>query len=136
MSHVQRIVSRRRRRATRAVRTTRSSRRRVHQELLNRLNLERLTRRSRGARPSRRSASLIIGMLEARGADARRSACSSARALIIDVLNELFGLGPLEALLQGPDHLRHPRQPPRPGVHRARTASSRRPTSSSRTTGT
>ena len=74
---------------------------RVHQELLNRLNLERLTQMSARGR---------------RAGDPRadRRACSSAEAtttplslferetLIVDVLNELFGLGPLEALLADP----------------------------------
>ena len=43
-------------------------------------------------------------------------------SLVGDVLNELFGLGPLEALLKDPDDLRHPGQQRVAGVHRARTA--------------
>ena len=55
--------------------------------------------------------------------------------LIGDVLNELFGLGPLEALLKDPT------SPTSwstrvAGLHRARTDASRRPTSCSATTGT
>ena len=108
---------------------------RIHQELLNRLNLERLTRVKReDAEP------------EIRGLDHRR--CSRPRrrrrplslfereALIGDVLNELFGLGPLEALLRRPDDLRHPGQPLRPGLHRARRQARGDRASSSRTTGT
>ena len=100
---------------------------RVHQGLLNRLNLERLTR---WARPRRsRDPRLIIGMLDAR-ATRRRSACSERQSLITDVLNELFGLGPLEELLADPAISGHPREPLRPGLRRARTASSSRWTSS------
>ena len=58
----------------------------------------------------------------ARAARPRRSALCEREALVTDVLNELFGLGPLEALLQGPRDLRHPRQSVRPGLHRARRA--------------
>ena len=75
--------------------------------------------------------------------DADRRACSRRRAqttplslyeretLIVDVLNELFGLGPLEALLQDPTISDILVNRLRPGLRRARTASSRRPTSSS-----
>jgi pilus assembly protein CpaF len=70
---------------------------RVHQELLNRLNLERLTRMKRqDAEPELRS--LIVGML-----DLERQVTPLSRFerdnLITDILNELFGLGPLEVLL-------------------------------------
>ena len=73
---------------------------RVHQELLDRLNLERLdARQARGRRagdprPDPRRCS------SAR-ARRRRSASSSAKPSITDVLHEIFGLGPLEMLLQG-----------------------------------
>ena len=40
--------------------------------------------------------------------------------MTVDVLDELFGLGPLEALLKDPDDLRHPGQPLQPGLRRAR----------------
>ena len=60
----------------------------IHQELLNRLNLDRLTRVKReDAEPEIRA--LIGGMLEREN-------------LVGDVLHELFGLGPLEVLLQDP----------------------------------
>jgi len=70
---------------------------RVHQELLNRLNLERLTSMKRqDAEPELRS--LIVSML-----DLERQVTPLSRFerdnLITDILNELFGLGPLEALL-------------------------------------
>ena len=58
-------------------------------------------RRAR-ARPSRRSAALIIGA--ARRARRRPTplSLSEREALITDVFHELFGLGPLEALLADP----------------------------------
>src|ERR1700681_1720476 len=70
---------------------------RVHQELLNRLTLERLPRMKRqDAEPELRS--LIVSML-----DLERQVTPLSRFerdnLITDILNELFGLGPLEALL-------------------------------------
>jgi pilus assembly protein CpaF len=72
---------------------------RVHQELLNRLNLDRLSKVKRGeAEPELRG--LIIEMLERE----RETPLSLAERdnLITDVLHELFGLGPLEALLSDP----------------------------------
>jgi pilus assembly protein CpaF len=74
---------------------------RVHQELLNRLNLERLTRVSRReAEPEIRH--LINVMLEA---EAQKTPLSlfERENLIGDVLDELFGLGPLETLLKDRD---------------------------------
>src|SRR5437764_12754309 len=70
---------------------------RVHEELLNRLNLDRLTRVKReDAEPEIRD--LIVSMLERQ----RETPLSlfEREALKEDVLNELFGLGPLEALLK------------------------------------
>ena len=73
----------------------------VHQELLNRLNLERLTRVSRReAEPEIRE--LINHMLE-NEAETTPLSLFERENLIIDVLNELFGLGPLEALLKDRD---------------------------------
>jgi pilus assembly protein CpaF len=72
---------------------------RVHQELLNRLNLDRLSKVKRGeAEPELRG--LIVDMLERE----RETPLSLAERenLITDVLHELFGLGPLEALLGDP----------------------------------
>jgi pilus assembly protein CpaF len=74
---------------------------RIHQGLLNRLNLERLTRtRREEAEPEIRA--LIEDMLDA---ESRATPLSlfERHALITDVLNELFGLGPLEALLEDPE---------------------------------
>ncbi|MFB3855359.1 MAG: CpaF family protein [Vicinamibacterales bacterium] len=69
----------------------------IHQELLNRLNLERLTKVQRtDAEPEIRA--LIAGMLDARSEQVPLS-MFEREAVIVDVLNELFGLGPLEALL-------------------------------------
>ena len=70
---------------------------RVHQELLNRLNLERLTRvRREEAEPEIRG--IITTMLDAEAAKVPLS-LFERESLIVDVVNELFGLGPLEALL-------------------------------------
>ena len=70
---------------------------RVHTELLNRLNLDRLaTIRREEAEPELRS---IIATLLEREQQRTPLSMSEREALVIDVLNELFGLGPLEALL-------------------------------------
>ena len=70
---------------------------RVHNELLNRLNLDRLaTVRREEAEPELRS--IIAGLLE-REQQRTPLSMSERESLVIDVLNELFGLGPLEALL-------------------------------------
>jgi pilus assembly protein CpaF len=73
---------------------------RIHQELLNRLDLDRLARmRRETAEPEIRG--LIIGMIE-RESSATPLSLFEREALITDVLNELFGLGPLEMLLKDP----------------------------------
>jgi pilus assembly protein CpaF len=70
---------------------------RIHQELLNRLNLERLATVSRqDAEPEIRN--LIVTMLDREGTTTPLS-LYERETLLGDVLNELFGLGPLEALL-------------------------------------
>src|SRR5258705_1039238 len=74
---------------------------RTHQELLNRLNLEHLTRvRREDAEPEIRA--LIIELIES---ETKTTLLSLAERenLVGDVLNELFGLGPLESLLSDPD---------------------------------
>jgi pilus assembly protein CpaF len=74
---------------------------RIHQDLLNRLNLDRLTRMTRAeAEPEVRA--VIRDMLDR---ESQRVPLSFAEreSLIGDVLNELFGLGPLEALLKDQD---------------------------------
>jgi pilus assembly protein CpaF len=74
---------------------------RLHQELLDRLNLERLTRVTREeAEPEIRA---LIGELIERETATTPLSLGERETLIIDVLNELFGLGPLEALLRDPD---------------------------------
>src|SRR5690349_20754614 len=74
---------------------------RIHQELLNRLNLDRLTRVKReDAEPEIRS--LIAGMLE-RERDRTPLSLYERESIVSDVLHELFGLGPLEALLVDPE---------------------------------
>jgi pilus assembly protein CpaF len=73
---------------------------RIHQDLLNRLDLTRLTRmRREDAEPEIRN--LIVGMVERESA-AMPLSLYEREALIADVINELFGLGPLEALLRDP----------------------------------
>jgi pilus assembly protein CpaF len=73
---------------------------RIHQDLLNRLNLDRLTRMRRDeAEPEIRN--LIVGMVERESATMPLS-LFEREALISDVINELFGLGPLEVLLRDP----------------------------------
>jgi pilus assembly protein CpaF len=70
----------------------------VHSELLDRLNLERLMKTDRReAEPEIRD--LINAMIEA---EAQKTPLSLYERdnLILDVLDELFGLGPLEALLK------------------------------------
>src|SRR5438552_5585841 len=70
---------------------------RVHEELLNRLNLDRLTRVKREeAEPEIRD--LIVTILERQ--HETPLSLFEREALKEDVLNELFGLGPLEALLK------------------------------------
>src|SRR6187397_611972 len=69
----------------------------VHHDLLNRLNLDRLTQISRReAEPEIRS--LINNMLD-REAQSTPLSILERESLITDVLDELFGLGPLETLL-------------------------------------
>ncbi len=73
---------------------------RIHQALLNRLNLERLARVKRAeAEPEIRA--IVMGMLEEEGRSTPLSQFER-EALIGDVLDELFGLGPLEVLLADP----------------------------------
>src|SRR5262245_8745101 len=73
---------------------------RIHQDLLNRLDLERLTRiRREEAEPEIRN--LIVTMVE-HESSAMPLSRFEREALISDVINELFGLGPLEALLRDP----------------------------------
>jgi pilus assembly protein CpaF len=73
---------------------------RIHQALLNRLNLDRLAQvRREDAEPELRS--LIVAMFEREEQNTPLSH-AEREALIGDVLNELFGLGPLEGLLSDP----------------------------------
>ena len=71
---------------------------RIHQDLLNRLNLDRLTKISRAdAEPEIRG--VIATMLDRESATMPLSLFEREN-LTADVLNELFGLGPLEVLLK------------------------------------
>jgi pilus assembly protein CpaF len=73
---------------------------RVHTDLLNRLNLDRLTSmRREDAEPEIRG--LIIEMLDFESKTTPLSLFEREQ-LVTDILNELFGLGPLEALLKDP----------------------------------
>jgi pilus assembly protein CpaF len=70
----------------------------IHQELLNRLNLDRLARVKReDAEPEIRV--IISGILE-RERDKTPLSLYERENIVNDVLHELFGLGPLEMLLQ------------------------------------
>jgi pilus assembly protein CpaF len=74
---------------------------RIHEELLNRLNLERLNRTTREeAEPQIRD---LIGDMIGRETRTTPLSMVERETLVVDVLNELFGLGPLEALLRDPD---------------------------------
>jgi pilus assembly protein CpaF len=73
---------------------------RIHTDLLNRLNLDRLTRvRREDAEPEIRA--LIGGMLD-RERDTTPLSLYERESMAHDVLDELFGLGPLELLLHDP----------------------------------
>ena len=70
----------------------------VHNDLLNQLNLERLTQMGQTeAEPEIRR--IILAIIE-RGSETTPLALTERETLVVDVLNELFGLGPLEALLR------------------------------------
>jgi pilus assembly protein CpaF len=73
---------------------------RLHETLLNRLNLERLTRTDRrDAEPEIRG---IISNLLSEESQTTPLSQQERDSLMTDVLNELFGFGPLEALLNDP----------------------------------
>jgi pilus assembly protein CpaF len=73
---------------------------RIHQDLLNRLNLDRLTKMSRAdAEPEIRT---VIQTLLDRENQRAPLSLSDRQNVVSDVLNELFGLGPLETLLADP----------------------------------
>ena len=72
----------------------------VHQELLSRLNLERLTRVKReDAEPEVRR---VIGLIVEGFTRTTPLSLMERESLATDVINERFGLGPLEALLKDP----------------------------------
>ena len=74
---------------------------RVHEQLLNRLNLERLSQiRREEAEPELRS---VIGSLLEKESEKTPLSLYERESIVVDVLNELFGLGPLEALLLDPE---------------------------------
>src|SRR4051794_26297187 len=73
---------------------------RLHHDLLNRLNLERLTQMGQAeAEPEIRR--LILDIIE-RSPQRTPLSLTERETLVVDVLNELFGLGPLEGLLRDP----------------------------------
>jgi pilus assembly protein CpaF len=74
---------------------------RIHEQLLGRLNLERLSKIARTeAEPELRS---VIATLLDKEAETTPVSLQEREAVMTDVLNELFGLGPLEELLADPD---------------------------------
>src|SRR6187401_2906881 len=73
----------------------------IHEQLLNRLNLERLSQVKREeAEPELRS---VIGTLLDKEAETTPLSLQERETIVVDVFNELFGLGPLEALLADPE---------------------------------
>ena len=73
---------------------------RIHEQLLNRLNLERLSQiRREEAEPELRS---VIGNLLEKESEKTPLSLYERESIVVDVLNELFGLGPLESLLADP----------------------------------
>jgi pilus assembly protein CpaF len=73
----------------------------IHHDLLNRLNLDRLTQMGQTeAEPEIRR--MILDIIE-RGSDKTPLSLTEREGLVVDVLNELFGLGPLESLLKDPN---------------------------------
>jgi pilus assembly protein CpaF len=73
----------------------------IHHDLLNRLNLDRLTQMGQAeAEPEIRR--MILDIIE-RGSDKTPLSLTERETLVVDVLNELFGLGPLESLLKDPN---------------------------------
>jgi pilus assembly protein CpaF len=73
---------------------------RIHTQLLNRLNLERLAQVDR-VQAELELRSLIAEMLR-KEEEKTPLAFAEREILIVEVLNEVFGLGPLEALLSDP----------------------------------
>jgi pilus assembly protein CpaF len=73
---------------------------RIHTQLLNRLNLDRLAQVNR-VEAEQELRGLITGMLQ-HEEEKTPLAFAEREVLIVEVLNELFGLGPLEALLGDP----------------------------------
>ena len=74
---------------------------RIHESLLARLNLERLSKVDRAqAEPELRS--VIAGLID-KEAETTPVSLQEREAVMIDVLNEIFGLGPLEELLADPE---------------------------------
>src|SRR6186713_2788224 len=70
---------------------------RIHEQLLTRLNLERLSQVKRAeAEPELRS---VISTLLDKESERAPLSLYERESIITDVLNELFGLGPLEAIL-------------------------------------
>jgi pilus assembly protein CpaF len=70
---------------------------RIHEQLLNRLNLERLSQvRREEAEPELRT---VIGTLLEKEAERTPLSLYERESIVTDVLNELFGLGPLEHIL-------------------------------------
>ena len=71
----------------------------VHRKLLNRLNLEALANAER----PRAEAEIRALLFELISEESTPLSLTERESLIGDVINELFGLGPLEALLKDPE---------------------------------
>ena len=88
----------------------------LHRKILDRLDLEKLGKTSGD---SARDEVLVV-IRNAVNSEVVPLSFAERERLSREILDEIFGLGPLEPLLKDPHHLRHSGQPLRPGLHRAR----------------
>ena len=88
----------------------------LHRKILDRLDLEKLGKTSGD---SARDEVLVV-IRNAVNSEVVPLSFAERERLSREILDEIFGLGPLEPLLKDPTRLRHPGQPLRPGLRRAR----------------
>ena len=87
----------------------------LHRKILDRMDLEKLGKTS--SETAREEVLALIRNLVS--AEAVPLSFAERERLSREILDEIFGLGPLEPLLERSYRLRHPREPFRPGIHRA-----------------
>ena len=104
----------------------------VHRKLLNRLNLEALAQADRARAES--EIRTLLGELLAE--ENTPLSLGEREALFGELLDDVFGLGPLEPLLRDPTDQRHPGQHLQERVRRARRPARARRRRRSRTTAT